>query len=127
MNSRTPIRLPIARGDRLVKEKGLLPPDIIKLDVEGSEKLVLRGLGETIRAYRPVILGELFPAARWLFGDEAGLRAALYPDCVLLEVARRKPRRGYRLRRFDFATSQQFLCFPRERAAALGLERFLTN
>ena len=127
MNSRTPIRLPIAQGDRLVEERQLLPPDIIKLDVEGSEKLVLRGLGKTIRAHRPVILGELSSSARWLFGDEAGLRAALYPGCVLLEVARRKPRRGYRLRRFDFATAQQFLCFPREHAAALGLERFLTN
>lgn len=126
-NNRTPIRLPVTRGDRVVMEKGLLAPDIIKLDVEGSEKLVLRGLAETIRTHRPVILSELSSAARWLFSDEAGLRAALYPDCVLLEVARRKPRRGYRLRRFDFATSEQFLCVPRERAVVLGLEQFLNN
>jgi len=126
-NSRTAIRLPMIRGDGVVKERGLLPPDIVKLDVEGSEKLVLRGLAQTIRRHRPVILGELLSAGRWLFGDEAGLRAALYPDCVLLEVARRKPWRGYRLRRFDFATSEQFLCFPRERAADLGLARFVAG
>src|SRR4029077_17837580 len=57
-NSRTPITLPMARGDRLVEERGLLPPDIIKLDVEGSEKLVLVGLAQTIRRHRPLILGE---------------------------------------------------------------------
>ena len=127
LNSRTAIRLPVIRGDRAVEEKGLLPPDIIKLDVEGSEKLVLRGLAETIRRHRPVILGELLSAGRWLFKDEAGLRAELYPDCVLLEVARRRPIRGYRLRRFDFATSEQFLCVPRERAGELGLGRFAAD
>jgi FkbM family methyltransferase len=126
-NSRTPIRLPVIRGDRLVEERGLLPPDIIKLDVEGSEKLVLRGLAETISRHRPVILGELLSAGRWLFGDEAGLRAALYPDCILLEVARRQPIRGYRLRRFDFTTSEQFLCMPRERAAELGLAHIVAG
>ena len=115
------------RGDRAVEEKGLLPPDIIKLDVEGSEKLVLRGLAETIRRHRPVILGELLSAGRWLFKDEAGLRAELYPDCILLEVARRRPIRGYSLRRFDFATSEQFLCVPRERAGELGLGRFAAD
>jgi FkbM family methyltransferase len=127
LNSRAAIRLPVMRGDRVVEERVLLAPDIVKLDVEGSEKLVLRGLAETIRRHRPIILGELLAAGRWLFGDEAGLRAALYPDCVLLEVARRKPIRGYRLRRFDFATSDQFLCIPRERAAELGLARFVAG
>lgn len=36
-----------------------LHPKIIKIDVEGAEKLVLDGSMETLRKYRPVILSEL--------------------------------------------------------------------
>jgi FkbM family methyltransferase len=119
-NSRRPILLPVARGDRLIEERGLLPPDLIKLDVEGSEKLVLSGLAQTIRRHRPVIVSELSDASRWLFGDESGLRAALYDDCLLFEVAKRRLPRGYRLRPFTFDSSTQFLCLPQERAALLA-------
>jgi FkbM family methyltransferase len=124
-NSRTSIRLPIVRGDRLVEEKNLLPPDLIKIDVEGSERLVLAGLARTIQRHRPVIVGELSPGGRWLFGGEKGLRAVLYDDCVLLAVAKRAFSRDYRLERLDFDRSDQFLCVPRERAAELQLPRRL--
>jgi FkbM family methyltransferase len=119
-NSRRPVLLPMARGDRLVEELALLSPDLIKLDVEGSEKLVLGGLAKTIRRHRPVIVSELSDASRWLFGDESGLRAALYEDCLLFEVATRRLPRGYRLRPFAFDNSPQFLCLPRERAPLLA-------
>lgn len=123
-NSRRPTLLPVARGDQLIEERNLLPPDLLKLDVEGSEKLVLGGFGRTIRRYRPVILSEMSEASRWLFGGEAGLRAVLYEDCLLFEVASRDLPRGYRLGSFSFNSSTQFLCLPRERApllARLGL------
>jgi FkbM family methyltransferase len=38
-----------------------LRPGLIKIDVEGAEVHVLRGAGETIQRYRPVILSEFFP------------------------------------------------------------------
>ena len=125
-NSRTSMLLPVARGDRLVQERGLLPPDIIKLDVEGSEKLVLGGLVQTINRYRPAIVAELSAASRWLFGGEAGLRAKLYDDCMLFDVVKRAVPRGYRLKPFDFARAEQFLCLPRERASQFALPRKLS-
>jgi FkbM family methyltransferase len=122
-NSRSSIRLPVAQGDRLVAVRGLLPPDLMKIDVEGFEKLVLQGLAETLRRHRPIIVAELSKASRWLFGNEAGLRTRLYDDCLLFEVANRRIPRGYRLRPFDFARSGQFLCVPRERVPLLARVR----
>jgi FkbM family methyltransferase len=119
-NSRRSIPLPVARGDDLIAAEDLPPPDLVKLDVEGSEKLVLRGLQSTIHRHRPVILSELSTAGRALFGDEAGLRELLYPDCRLIGVRRRMLPRGYRLQPFDFARDEQVLCLPAEK---LGLLR----
>ncbi len=42
-------------GDSLVDEE-LTPPDILKIDAEGVEAAVLRGLGETITEHRPRII-----------------------------------------------------------------------
>ncbi len=119
-NSRRSIRLPVVRGDEFIAAEGLPPPDLVKLDVEGGEKLALRGFRETIHRHRPIILAELSRAGRALFGDESGLRAVLYPDCQLLAVRRRALPRGYRLRPFDFDRDEQFLCLPSERLELLG-------
>jgi FkbM family methyltransferase len=43
---------------------GLRPPDVVKIDVEGAEVEVLRGLHETIERYAPVIICELHGANR---------------------------------------------------------------
>jgi FkbM family methyltransferase len=119
-NSRRAILLPMKIGDQLIEERGLTPPDLVKLDVEGSEKLVLGGLERTFKQYRPVIVSELSDASRWLFGGEAGLRSKLYDDCLLFDVTRRAVPRGYRLQPFEYARSAQFLCLPRERSSLLA-------
>jgi FkbM family methyltransferase len=55
--------------DRLVASGRLEPPDLIKLDVEGSELPALRGAARTISSARPFILTEL---------NEQSCRAAGY-------------------------------------------------
>ena len=43
-----------------------LAPDIVKIDVEGSEPEVLAGLAGTLQAHRPALIIELNEGERWL-------------------------------------------------------------
>ena len=43
-----------------------LAPDIVKIDVEGSEADVLAGLAGTLQAHRPALMVELNDGGRWL-------------------------------------------------------------
>ena len=45
--------------DELVFDDGYPPPNLIKIDVEGSEGFVLKGAGRILRTYRPSIVCEL--------------------------------------------------------------------
>jgi hypothetical protein len=51
------------------------PPDFIKIDVEGAERLVLAGAQETLRSHRPLVL---FEASRDLPDIEKIFRACHY-------------------------------------------------
>lgn len=53
------IRTRIVQIDEEIAEGRLRPPDVIKLDVEGSEHDVLRGAIQTLRRHRPVVVCEL--------------------------------------------------------------------
>jgi hypothetical protein len=59
-----------------------------------------------------------------LTGGEEGLRDKLYPYCLLSEVTGGRNPRGYRLRCFDYAHSEQFLCLPAGRASLLRKARW---
>ena len=52
------VTVPVRSGDSLLREKGAVVPDVIKIDVEGFEPQVIAGLAGTIRAHRPVIFFE---------------------------------------------------------------------
>ncbi len=51
--------LEIQIGDDAVKRSGLKSVDLIKMDIEGYEKLALEGLRKTLRTYRPIVEFEL--------------------------------------------------------------------
>lgn len=65
-------RLPIRRGDRYLAERGVTRIDVIKIDVEGSERRVLEGLRGLVERVRPAIVMEYWASA-W----PQGLRASL--------------------------------------------------
>lgn len=60
------------RVDSMVESRQLPSVDLVKIDVEGHEARVLRGMRETIRRHRPTLLVEFLPS-----GDQVDLVAAL--------------------------------------------------
>lgn len=73
--------VPVRPLDEVVAERSLQMPNVIKLDVEGSEVGFLKGAANTLGEARPVILGEfnsqLMPTFGTTFLDAA---AALPPN-----------------------------------------------
>jgi len=53
----------VLRLDRLVSDERLAHVDLVKIDVEGTEPQVLRGMPETLRRHRPKIFAEVLPGA----------------------------------------------------------------
>jgi FkbM family methyltransferase len=49
------VEVPTATLDSLMDEGRILPPDYIKMDIEGTELLALQGASKTIQRYRPEI------------------------------------------------------------------------
>jgi hypothetical protein len=45
--------------DDLVERGDVPPPDVVKIDVEGSELAVIRGMRRTLERHRPVLICEL--------------------------------------------------------------------
>lgn len=52
------IHVKMATGDSLVFEQGLRPPDVMKIDTEGHEVEVLKGMTRLLQMYRPIIFFE---------------------------------------------------------------------
>lgn len=51
--------VPIARLDTWLAESGQRPPHVVKIDVEGAEVGVLRGMEQTLRSQGPTLIIEL--------------------------------------------------------------------
>ena len=102
----------IRQGDNFLRAKNLPRIDILKLDVEGYEKRVLKGLRETLARDRPVILMELIGRSEKSgFADEAELRETLYPEHTLFTL---RGDRKAKLTPFDWS-GEAAVCLPRER------------
>lgn len=67
--SAEPVMLPVIQASRYISEQGIEGIDFVKVDVEGFEPQVFKGLRETIETHRPVVAfeyhGGLEPAESW--------------------------------------------------------------
>lgn len=78
--------LPIRRGDDIAAS----PPELIKIDVEGFEGDVLRGLTNTITRNRPIIVCEFSPRTKERDGDLRPLLPPGYTASIVGGVERPK-------------------------------------
>jgi FkbM family methyltransferase len=77
--------------DDLVETSKIPPPDLVKMDVEGSEHLVLRGAHRTFRAHQPHVLLEYI--AQYDVGERVRREVEqLRDDCPLLQLYGHAPR-----------------------------------
>jgi FkbM family methyltransferase len=53
------MHVPAVRLDSWITQTGNPPPDVVKIDVEGAEVGVLRGMRQTLQACRPTLIIEL--------------------------------------------------------------------
>lgn len=109
------LELPVKAGDPYFEDQRLPRIDIMKVDVEGFEPFVFRGLAHRIASDRPVILTELTEWSRQGFGTEADFRAHFYPDARMAAVAGRHGC-NFHLAAFDYASSAEVLIVPPELA-----------
>ena len=84
-NNRPAGQLRVVHGDSYLARLALPAIDLVKIDVEGFELATLRGLRETMRRYRPIVVLELSDSARLTLPTRADLMA-LFPDDYQAEV-----------------------------------------
>jgi FkbM family methyltransferase len=113
-------RVQVRNADAYFSAHGLPPMHLLKIDVEGYEQRVLRGLGSRLHADRPLIVMELIgsPDCKGGFRSERDLRAHLYAEHELRSL-RGTPWR-YRLTRFDW-TCEVAVIIPSEMRGCSGI------
>lgn len=74
----SPTFLEVHNGDAFFRAAGINDVSILKVDVEGSEASVIRGLKEAILHGRPFVLLEISGHTAREFGSEENLRACFY-------------------------------------------------
>jgi FkbM family methyltransferase len=118
------IKFEVIPGDEIFAGKDPVPIDLIKIDVEGFEKSVLRGLKKTLRSNRPVVMVELTLEERLeqRFRSKEEFLAAFPPDYLFMiqDEERSHPGTGrYLLVPFDFDFTLnrqvQAVAFPAEK------------
>jgi FkbM family methyltransferase len=96
-------RVQVRDADAYFGAHGLPRMHLLKIDVEGHEQKVLRGLASRLGTDRPLIVMELIgsPDCKGGFRSEGDLRTHLYPEHELRSLESK--RRRNHLARFDWA------------------------
>jgi FkbM family methyltransferase len=115
----SPVIVQVRRGDHLLNNEGLPRIDLLKVDVEGFEAYVFRGLASRIRQDRPAILAEMSDESRNGFGSKEAFAAGFYEGALIREIGGRNGQ-TYKLKPFDYATSREVLILPPEMSGVRG-------
>lgn len=99
--------IPVRVGDEALAELGAEAPAIVKVDVEGAEISVFRGLARTIAAARPICFFEVLPnfvgeARDPIAADAAARNRATARDLMTFFMAA-----GYGVRQIDQAGAER--------------------
>lgn len=84
-------KLNLVRGDDYLTEQSIDDISLMKIDVEGFEKLALAGLQQTLSKWRPIIVCEISYGGALSFQDLDEFEASLPPDYTLFTFDIRKP------------------------------------
>jgi len=87
LNNRHVGRLHVVRGDAYVATLALPAVDLVKVDVEGFELATLRGLRDTLRRHRPIVMLELSDSARFSLASLADLMALFPADYQVRQLS----------------------------------------
>ena len=108
-------KLKIINGDSYFNENRISKLDLIKIDVEGYEKFVLKGLQKTICSFRPIILMEFSETTMHSFESLDELRQCLPINYEIKGV--RFFQNSYRISSFKFGKpTDTILLLPTEKA-----------
>lgn len=127
--------LQVVNGDEYIKQKRITNIDLIKIDVEGFEKLVIGGLNGTLRKNRPVLVMEITYGNDISFRSKEELLRILPPNYKLFTFktrkkdgskAKRRNRRSgsYEIIPFDFkyqSGQDDIIACPEEKVLSLPL------
>jgi FkbM family methyltransferase len=83
---RTGIFVPTVCGDTALDELGVREVSVLKIDVEGAELEVLRGLRQTCRRERPSIMIEVLPNFLFTTGEKLPPEIVAYRDDRLQQL-----------------------------------------
>jgi FkbM family methyltransferase len=117
--------LPLRAGDGLMAALGINAVSIAKVDVGGQEVAVLRGLAQTLKRDRPLVLLDVSPEMRGVVASRGDL-AALLPDHYrFYRFAAANPNNGtYRLAPFMYDESPKWsdiIACPAEKLSFLSV------
>ncbi len=124
INEGLSIELRVKQGDKVLNDLNVSSVSMIKMDVEGFEGFVLRGLSETLHRDRPIILMEMSQTTRQVMLDhKLYLESLLYSDAVLLEICPIGKHGKYKLESRTFSSlnleHHDLLIIPNEDAEKL--------
>lgn len=124
-------KLSVVTGDSCVADRGITPPGLLKIDVEGFERAVLSGMAHVLGKHRPPVVCEITYGSESSFTSLEDLQQAFPEDYVLYYFETRKPdgskdrRRTSRAKRsgaYKLAPLQQWRALEQDDIVAIPSE-----